>query len=1183
MNEMWESVLRCRDLLDKLPAAIYTTDAVGRLSYSNPALTTLIGYASSTNANSVHDQWKLFFPNGDPLPYDRCPMARALSERRPIQGVEILLERADGRRLSLQVYATPLFDDHGELIGGTNLLLDITELKSIDLQRILETAALATLNQLSSQLWNTRSLGAGLDEMLSATIELLDADFGNIQILDPVKGVLRIAASRGFQTDFLDHFREVSAGDGSVCGQALQAAERIIVEDVDSDDRCVSIRGIARSAGYRAVQSTPLIGHSGNPLGMISTHFRDPHRPTEHEFRLLDLYARQAADFIERCNADEERRQTEQARWESEARLAVELKGMTRLHELSMRLARENDLERVIYEVMIAAGELLGAECLSAQLLDPNDQSLHLVADNGFEPDFLETFRIVTKKGASTCAAALRRRERVIVEDLAADPEFRAFAAQAAPTGVIAAVSTPLLADDGRLVGLFTAYWRRPHLPSEHQLRLLDLYVQQAARQVERRASEMALRESQQQLATQVADLETLRRLSLRVAATPDRTAALNDILETAISLVGAAKGNVQLYDPSDETLKIIAHRGFDQEFLEYFKSVPLGYSCCGAAMEERKRVIIKNVRTDERFSELAEIYVKHGFTAVQSTPLFNSDGHLMGMFSTHFAEPHEPSERDLRVLDQIAQQAGRIIERTSAEQALRESEKRFRTLVETSPFGMYIVDSQLRIMHMNARSQNGAFRNVHPVIGCDLQDALCILWPDEVAQEIVASFRHTLQTGEPFCSKDFLSRRADDDVIEAYEWELQRFMLPNNKFGVICYYFDSSDLRRAQEALREADRRKDEFLATLAHELRNPLAPIRSGLEVMRIAKDNAATIEELRRTMVRQTDQLVRLIDDLLDISRITRGQLQLQLAEIAIQEVVKSAIEATGPYIDERRHQLTVQLPPERIFVECDPHRLAQVLSNLLHNAAKYSPQPGPILLTARVEDRDIVVSVTDHGVGIPPDKVNEVFEMFAQIGRSSKQGYTGLGIGLTLAKSFVEMHGGTIEIKSDGLNQGTQVILNLANCIKRIEGEAHVADIDNDGPLLPKQRVLIVDDNQDAARLLAIFVQMLGNDVKVAHDGREAVEQAADFCPDIVLLDLGMPVMDGYQAAEKIRQAPWGTDVILVALTGWGQEEDKRRTREVGFDHHLVKPADPETLKAILAKKRGVVENGNVVMK
>lgn len=368
-------------------------------------------------------------------------------------------------------------------------------------------------------------------------------------------------------------------------------------------------------------------------------------------------------------------------------------------------------------------------------------------------------------------------------------------------------------------------------------------------------------------------------------------------------------------------------------------------------------------------------------------------------------------------------------------------------------------------------------------------------------------------------------------------------------------------------ETLQHADRRKDEFLATLAHELRNPLAPIRMGLEVMKMSGNDAEELEEVRAMMERQTLQLVALVDDLLDLSRITRGKFELRKCRVALAEVVRSAIEASRPLVEEAGHRLEVELADAPIHLEADPNRLAQVVSNLLNNAAKYTPEGGRIRLSAQREGDQAVIRVQDNGVGIPAELQEQVFEMFAQLDRPLEKGHVGLGIGLTLVKRLVELHDGRIHVHSDGPGRGSTFTAHLP-VILRTPADTEPPD----GRVAPtqgvKQRVLVVDDNKAAADMLGLVVKMLGNDVRLASDGREAVEIAAEFLPSVVLMDLGMPRMNGYEAARYIRQQPWGQSMLLVALTGWGQEEDRLRTSEAGFNQHLVKPADPHELEKIL---------------
>lgn len=379
-----------------------------------------------------------------------------------------------------------------------------------------------------------------------------------------------------------------------------------------------------------------------------------------------------------------------------------------------------------------------------------------------------------------------------------------------------------------------------------------------------------------------------------------------------------------------------------------------------------------------------------------------------------------------------------------------------------------------------------------------------------------------------------------------------------------------TADLVRAEERLRDADRRKDEFLAMLAHELRNPLAPIRTGLEVLNLAADDPQTAE-IRSMMERQVQHMTRLIDDLLDVSRITRGKLALHKSRVDLAEVIQNAVEATRPFISEEGHRLDVTLSAERIELEADPVRMAQVFSNLLHNAAKYTPRGGAIRLEVGTQGDTVEVSVTDTGIGIPAEMQERIFDMFSQVGRLSETGYTGLGIGLTLVKALVRMHGGAVSVQSAGAGKGSRFSVRLP--IAAQAGSSAPAQ-EAGGVAEParevQHRVLVVDDNEDSARTMGMMLELMGNRVQLAYDGRQAVELGRQFRPEVILMDLGMPRLDGYEAARAIRDEDWGKSVILVAMTGWGQDTDRQRAQDAGFDQHLIKPLDPENVRELLSE-------------
>jgi PAS domain S-box-containing protein len=376
----------------------------------------------------------------------------------------------------------------------------------------------------------------------------------------------------------------------------------------------------------------------------------------------------------------------------------------------------------------------------------------------------------------------------------------------------------------------------------------------------------------------------------------------------------------------------------------------------------------------------------------------------------------------------------------------------------------------------------------------------------------------------------------------------------------------DISAQKRAEQALREADRRKDEFLATLAHELRNPLAPIRNALHILRLTDNSHGTLERVREMMERQVNHMVRLVDDLMEVSRITRGKIELRFELLDLAEVIQSALETSQPLIESSGHRLRLSLPDEPVILNADPVRLAQVVANLLNNAAKYAPDPGDIWVTVEREGPMVSISVRDSGIGISPEMLPRVFDLFTQLDVAHGRSQGGLGIGLTLVQRLARMHGGDVEARSEGPGKGSEFIVRLPvasvgapDAIRRRASR----------PAAVTQRVLVVDDNQDAADSLGLVLSHLGAIVHVVHDGPSALQVLPVFRPSLVLLDIGMPGMNGYEVAAAIRQLPGGQHLRLVALTGWGQEEDRRLSAAAGFDHHLIKPTDIDTLQDLLA--------------
>jgi PAS domain S-box-containing protein len=374
-----------------------------------------------------------------------------------------------------------------------------------------------------------------------------------------------------------------------------------------------------------------------------------------------------------------------------------------------------------------------------------------------------------------------------------------------------------------------------------------------------------------------------------------------------------------------------------------------------------------------------------------------------------------------------------------------------------------------------------------------------------------------------------------------------------------------TDDLRQLAADLSEADRRKNEFLAMLAHELRNPLAPLSNAVQVLRRAGLEQEMVATAISMLDRQTSHLTRLVEDLLDISRITQGKIELRRERVELNALVAQAAEAAGALYKRMEHRLSVSLAARPLHVDADPTRLTQVVGNLLTNAAKFTDHGGRVEISLEDRGDEAAIHVRDHGIGIAPHQLPRLFDLFMQADTSLERSRDGLGIGLTLVRSLVAMHGGRVEARSDGLGHGSEFVVHLP--VVSAAAETRLAPAPPAGPR-QKRRVLVVDDNEDGAESLALLLQLEGHETHVAHDGQQGVEAAERLRPDVVLLDIGLPVVNGYEACRKIRSQPWGADMVLLAVTGWGQHEDRQRSQEAGFTAHLVKPVDPAALLKLL---------------
>ena len=495
----------------------------------------------------------------------------------------------------------------------------------------------------------------------------------------------------------------------------------------------------------------------------------------------------------------------------------------------------------------------------------------------------------------------------------------------------------------------------------------------------------------------------------------------------------------------------------------------------------------------------------------------------------------------------------------------LKASEERFRLLVESvRDYAIFMLDTEGYVTSWNAGAERIKGYRADEIIGRHFS----VFYPREQIEADFPAYELEVTRKEGRFEDEGWRVRKDGTMFWANVVITALFTEDGALTGFAKDTRDMTERKRV-EALELAERRMLEFLAMLSHELRNPLAPISNAVYMLHVKTIDDPELRYLRDVIERQVGQLSRLVDDLLEVSRVTSGSIRLQRETVEVTALVAQAVETSRPLVERRRHQLVIDIPSEPICVDGDATRLSQIIVNLLNNAAKYTPEGGRIEVSARAEGHDAIICVRDNGVGIAAEFLPKIFDLFAQGDRTLDRSEGGLGIGLTLVRRLVEMHGGSVEASSDGVGLGTEFRVTLPLHERAAHDtsatETSSKDISDTGAAM---RVLIVDDNVDAAISMMLFVRMWGYDARMAHDGVSAVEAAGAYHPDVVLLDIGLPRLDGFEVASRLREDRSLDSVPLIAVTGYGQEEDRRRTREAGFAHHFVKPVDPEKLRAVL---------------
>ena len=651
-------------------------------------------------------------------------------------------------------------------------------------------------------------------------------------------------------------------------------------------------------------------------------------------------------------------------------------------------------------------------------------------------------------------------------------------------------------------------------------------------------------------------------------------------MLQAAMRLVaerlGAIRAAYYEVDPDETGVAVAA--GFERTDAV---SLPrhMRHDDYGASIEAEYRagrtLLVKDTEVEAQAESERAAYRAIGVRAWVGVPLVKN-GRLEVILGVHSATPREWRRAEIELLEEVAERTWAAAERARAEAALRESEVRARRahdlikgISEATEGLVAALDTDLRFIAFNTAHQEVFQQVFGPCIelGMSIVEALAHLPDDQ--KRAVELWRRALEGETVFETQEF-----GDPQREPRSFDLRFGPIRDVSGRIIGAGEFASDvtervqgeraLREAKQRLEEADQRKDVFLATLAHELRNPLAPIRTGLDLVQLLRGDAAACEEPLQIVDRQFEHLVHLVDDLLDVSRISRGKIQLHRERLDVGEVIRAALEMSDSGLSRGDRRLTVSVPSEPLAVEGDRVRLVQVVANLLNNAAKFTEVGGRIDVQVTRQGERVEIQVQDDGRGIPRDRLDSMFEMFSQVepGRAS-----GLGIGLSLVRGLVEMHSGTVVADSAGRGCGATFTISLPLCRGALVHSS--AETTTQRDVFPTQlRVLVVDDNRDIAEGLDLLLTMLGAEVRVAHDGAEAIEIFAEWPPTHVLMDLGMPGMDGYDAARRLRAKTADHAFRLIAMTGWGQEEDRQRTREAGFHEHLVRPVGVAELKSVL---------------
>lgn len=907
----------------------------------------------------------------------------------------------------------------------------------------------------------------------------------------------------------------IAEGIGS-CGTAAYRGEPVTVVDIQSDSLWSDFKDLAESHGLRACWSVPVKDSSGSVLATFAVYHSQPWRPSPEDELLMDFMAHTASIVIETRQQVAERRAAEAKLAQAQERLELALKaGSIGTFRWDMRagyLQWDDRMPTLLGLPPDIEGKPL-QECLG--LVHPDDLPVVMeLTQNAIDTEcsFDHDFRVVWPDGSTHWLAIRANTTR--------DPQTDA----------------PIMA--GAVVEI------------------------------------SAQKRNEEDLREELRVNEILGRVNATLTTELDQEKIVQAVTDAATEIAQAEMGAFfyNAYDEHQELFTLVTLSGLPADRFSEFP-MPRNTEIFETTFRGSGVLRADDITRDLRYGKSSPFHgIPAGHPPVTSylaVPVVSRSGEVHGGLFFGHSTPARFTERHERHILGLASLAAIALDNVRLYDDLRDSADRLSLTLDAADLGDWIWDTNSDLVTFSDRAAeifgipSGPYMTWTKMIEMLHEDER-----DAIGGAVLAA----IENHAPY---DVEYRVNRPDGLQVWVSAIGRAQYdPSGKvagmYGVVADISGRKamevQLRERADALAQADRRKDEFLATLAHELRNPLAPLRSGLDLLRIKRDDTQAIGTVHAMMERQIKHMVHLVDDLLDVSRITRGALALRMEEVDLASTVAAAVETAEPSIAQKGHRFSLRLPDRPVRFLADPTRMAQILGNLLNNAAKYTPNEGHISLEASEEDGELHISVSDTGIGFDSIQREQLFEMFTQV-HTDKHAAGGLGIGLTLSRRLVELHGGRLEAESAGPGLGSRFSVRLPLPDPQSLGETPITDgrASGDG----KRRILVADDNVDAADLLKAMLSSMGHEVVTANDGVQALSAGSEFKPDVMILDIGMPNMDGRETARRTRQEAWGKNVRLIALTGWGQPSDRHLTSEAGFDQHLVKPVDMATLEKAIS--------------